>query len=424
MSAVEAVLLGAGQRGTDSAGGFARRHPDELKFIAVAEPDEGRRARFASQHNIPSERSFSSYEELLNKPQLAPLCFNTTMDPDHLPSSLRALEKGYHLFLEKPMANTADGCLKIARKAGQKNLMVQICHPLRFTPFYLKVKELIQDGAIGEIVSFSMSENVCYWHYAHSFVRGNWRRQETSGPFILTKCCHDMDLAIWFAECHVSKVASFGERSFFTEENAPKGAPERCTDGCPVEKTCPFYAPALYLGDVTEWPVSAISLDSSLEARRHALETGPYGRCVFKCDNTITDHQVVSAVFEDGVTFNFAVRANTFHPYRTVRILGTEGELNGHFEKSEISVMRFAPGFGIGQKPDIYTTTPLDGAHGGGDTGAIRNFLRCFQKNDFSSIQHSLELAVEGHLLAFASEQSRLSGKIVDMNRFKDTYTT
>jgi predicted dehydrogenase len=420
MPPVEAVLIGAGQRGRDSMGAYARRHPDDLKFIAVAEVDEGKRNLFAQQHTIPPERCFASYQELLAQPQLAPLCFNGTLDAMHLPTALPAMEKGYHLFLEKPMADSPEGCLKIAREAERLGRMIQICHPLRYTYFYTEVKRLLEQRAIGDVVSLSMYENVGYWHFAHSYVRGNWSVVENTGPVILTKCCHDMDLVTWLADSKVRRVSSMGSLKFFRKENAPAGVPARCTDGCPVEATCPFSAPAFYLGKNTEWPVSVISLVTTPEARRKALETGPYGRCVFHCNNTAIDHQVVCAEFENGITLDFAVRGTTFHCGRTIRVLGTEGEINGHLEKPEIRVIRYGQGTGEDQKPEIIVPGVLDGGHSGGDTGVIANFLRCYRENDYDSIRRSLAIAVEGHLLAFAAEAARKKSAVLSMEEYRE----
>jgi predicted dehydrogenase len=424
MPVVDAVLLGAGQRGTEAIGAFILKNPGLVRFVAVAEPDEGRRCRFAEQHSIDKDNCFTSYEELLSRDRIAPLCFDTTMDREHLPSALLALEKGYHLFLEKPMAHSPEACVQIARAARDAGRIIQICHPLRHTAFYKNIKSLLDEGAIGDLVSFSMDENVCYWHFAHSFVRGNWGRSDTSGPFMLTKCCHDMDLAAWLGGAPVSSVASFGERSLFREENAPEGASARCTDGCPAEKECPFSAPAFYLTDVTEWPVSTISTDTSLEAHRQALETGPYGRCVFRCDNDVVDHQVVNVEFANGNTLNFSVRAMTSYPYRAIRLCGTKGEIRGHFEKSEIAVTRFEQGYQWFYEPEIISIPySEDSAHGGGDGGAIRTFLQWYHDNDIEASHRSLDIAIEGHLLSFAAEQARQEKQMIDMEKYRERFS-
>ncbi len=418
MEPIEAVLVGAGQRGTDAFGAFARKNPAELKFVAVAEPHEGRRKRFAEQHGIPAERQFADYREMFARPRIAPVCVNATMDKEHLPSALAAMEAGYHLFLEKPMADTAAGCVEIVRAAERTGRMVMICTPLRFTPFYSKVKELLDGGAVGRPLAISSAENVASWHFAHSFVRGNWGVAETSGPLILTKCCHDMDLIRWLVGSTPDKVVSQGDLLYFRPESAPADAPARCTDGCPVEKTCPYFAPAIYGGDYDDWPVSAISLDRSKEARMEAVRTGPYGRCVFHSGNTAVDEQTVGVTFANGLVHDFAVRAHTVHPYRSIRVLGTEGELNGHLEKGDITVQKFEQA--MWQKPPVETHEAKgdDGAHMGGDGGALRHFFRCVREGDAAAMREGLQVALEGHLLSFAAEEARAAKRVVDFARF------
>jgi predicted dehydrogenase len=415
----DAVLFGAGQRGREIMGAFARENPSLLRFVAVAEPDTAKRERFAREHAIAPGLVFDSYEPLLARERIAPLCFNTTLDQTHLRSALGALERGYHLFLEKPMATSAHDCLAIAGTAGRLGRLVQICHPLRHTPFYLKVKEVLDSGLIGRPISIAMQENVGHWHFAHSYVRGNWGKHETSGPLILTKCCHDMDIAAWLVGAPARRVAAVGSRTHFRTESAPPGATERCTDGCPAEKTCPHWAPGIYLTDDVNWPTSVISVDTSLEARRRALETGPYGRCVFRTDNTTIDHMIVAIEFEDGTSLDFTVRGTTADCFRTIRVLGSKGELNGHIERNDLRATLFRQGKGETQATEDVAVPKPEGTHLGGDPGAIRNFLRCVAAGDHDAMRASLAIAVEGHLLAFAAEAARLQARTVDMADYR-----
>ncbi len=415
-----AVLIGAGRRGTDILGGFAERFPDDLRFVAVAEANEARRNAFARAHGIAPEACFASYEELLSRPAFAPLCFIATNDAMHRDAALAALDAGYHLFLEKPMATAPGDCLRIERKARELGRMVQIAHPLRHTPFYLLVKRILEEKRIGRPISFILHENVGYWHFAHSYVRGNWRREDESGPLLLTKCCHDMDLAIWLAGEPISRVASVGSRKMFIKENAPPGATRRCMDGCPAQSACPFYAPAMYLTPEPRWPANVPSVDTSLEARRQAIERGPYGNCVFLNDNTVVDHQLVIGQFESGASLHFAVEAGSYDCFRTIRIIGTEGELNGHLEKSEIAVLRFVKGRPTQARPEVFLVKVSEGdEHSGGDEGAIRTLLRRVDNGDFAAAAESLHLAVEGHLLAFAGEEARKAGQMIAMNEYR-----
>jgi len=178
------------------------------------------------------------------------------------------------------------------------------------------------------VVTVEHRENVAYWHMAHSFVRGNWRNSQIESPMILAKCCHDMDILYWNMG-PVRRLNSFGSLIHFRAENAPPGAPEHCLDGCPIADECPFHAPRLYLTDYTGWPVSVISEDLSLEARRRALEAGPYGHCVYRCDNDVVDHQTVNVEFESGATGVLFMHGHSHKESRTMRYDGTRATLRG-----------------------------------------------------------------------------------------------
>jgi predicted dehydrogenase len=421
MKPVDAILLGAGQRGSEAVGAYALHRPDKLRFVAVAEPNEARRNHFAENHAIPPENRFADWRDILFRPRMAEACFNATQDRTHHESAIAALDAGYHLFLEKPMAHTPAGCVAIADHARANKRLLQICHPLRYSPFYTKVKSLLDSGAIGSILSINMVENVAFWHFAHSYVRGNWRRVEDSGPTILTKCCHDMDAATWLVDSKVRRVSSVGSLRYFKEENAPTGAPARCTDGCPAEKTCPYFAPAFYLGPAGRyWPITQGMVAPTDEARLHALKTEQYGRCVYRCDNTAVDNQGVLAEFENDVVFSFSLIANSVSCFRTIRIIGSDGELNGNIEKNEIRITRFDQGFHDEATHVVHQTPEGIGGHSGGDAGVITNFVRLVREEDYASMQKSLDIAVEGHLLSFAAEKARHEGCVLSMAEYRD----
>ena len=269
---VDMVLIGAGGRGTFSYGAYALAHPEEVRFVAVAEPDEERRARFAAQHRLPPERCFADWRDLLARGQQAPALICSLPDRLHLDAAVAALRAGYHVLLEKPMAISPTDCVRLVRASEEAGRSLVICHVLRYTPFFSTLHALVASGRLGEIVSIEHRENVVYWHMAHSYVRGNWGSVDRSAPMILTKCCHDLDLISWMMGLNpVARLHSFGSLMHFQVDKAPAGAPERCLDGCPAAECCPFYAPRIYLTDHLGWPTSAISTDLSYEARKRAL---------------------------------------------------------------------------------------------------------------------------------------------------------
>ncbi|MDF2960756.1 MAG: hypothetical protein K0S39_2491 [Paenibacillus sp.] len=409
---IHAALIGAGHRGVHCYAPYALQHPDEIRFTAVAEPDAYKRERFAKQHNIPVERQFASWQELLAQPKLAEALLICTSDDQHYEPTMLALEKGYHILLEKPMSPRPKEAVRMALEAEKRQRLLMVCHVLRYTPFFTKVKELIEGGEIGRIMSVQWNENVGFWHQAHSFVRGNWRNAGMSSPMILAKCCHDMDMLQWLIDDECLRVSSFGSLSYFRKENAPEGSTERCTDGCPVEKECVYSALKWYYNEKEEWPSVIASPEPALEARMKAIQEGPYGRCVYRCDNDVVDHQVVNLEFRNGTTVAFTMSAFTKECNRTLKIMGTRGELHAHMEHNEIEIIPFDGG------SRYFVPEMVEGRHGGGDYLIMKQFVDSVTSGKLDGGRTSGMVSAQSHLISFAAEESRLSGKIITMKEY------
>jgi len=404
-------------RGTFAYGAFAEAHPEHVRFVAVAEPDPERRARFAARHHLPPERCYESWGDLIASGQLAPALVCCTMDRLHVAPTVAALEAGYHVLLEKPIAVTPEDCVRVVQASERANRLLMICHVLRYTPFFSALHEAMRSGRLGEIVAIEHRENVAYWHMAHSFVRGNWGNAGRSSPMILGKCCHDLDILQWMMDGQpVTRLHSFGSLLHFQPDNAPRGAPLRCTDGCPIADECAFYAPRLYLTEDVDWPTSAISTDLSYEGRLRALQTGPYGRCVYHCDNDVVDHQVVNMEHESGAITTLVMHGHSHLEGRTMRYDGTRATLRGRYGyagEADLTIHNHRSG-GV-------ETVPLSGGvggHGGGDAGVIRAFVRAVRGTDSGALT-SARASLESHLLAFAAEHSRLTGATVDVAAYR-----
>lgn len=408
MKPITAVVLGAGSRGSIYAG-YAKDHPEELQIIAIAEPRRDRLDALAEEVDVPAEYRFGTWKDLLNQPKLADCAFVCTLDDDHIQPALKAMELGYHLLLEKPMSNREDECRQIVDAARRTGRTLAVCHVLRYTPFYMTLKALIDKGEVGQVTTINQIENVGYWHQAHSFVRGNWRNSQETSPMILQKSCHDMDIILWLMGSTCTKVHSFGSLRHFTPENAPEGAAKRCLD-CPHADTCPYSAPKLYLDmNRTGWPVDVITTDMSLAGRRKALAEGPYGRCVYHCDNDVVDRQVVNLEFENGGVATFTMTGLTADFFRELKIFGTEGQIRANMGTKEIILHRF------GEEPK---TIPVDmgleaSGHGGGDYGIMADFLRILREGGQS--RSSAEVSLQSHLICFAAERSRKENIVVKM---------
>ena len=415
MAEITAVLLGAGGRGMYTYGEYALKHPDEIRFVAVAEPNIERRERFVQLHSISKENTFESWEQLMEKQKLADAAIICTQDRMHFEPSINAIEKGYHVLLEKPMSHDPSECIKMGGYAERHERIFSICHVLRYTDFFSTLKKLLEQGRIGKLVSIQHNENVAFWHYAHSYVRGMWRNSEQSGPMILTKSCHDMDIMLWLAGADCINISSNGSLMYFKEENAPEGAPKRCLDGCPAEPECPYFAPKTYLADEERFYPFQFMLctDQSVESRLKAMKESQYGRCVYYCDNNVVDHQVVGMEFANGVTAAFTMCAFTNECSRTLKLMGTQGEIRGNILKNEIEITDFA----VGRK-DLITLRKAESGHEGGDEGIMRDFVRLFTGSGRNASLTSAKISVQSHLMAFAAEKSRLEGCTINMKDY------
>jgi predicted dehydrogenase len=410
---MEALMIGAGNRGRDVYGDYALKHPERLKFIAVAEPDDARMESFAKQHCIPENMIFKSYRELLDRPKLCETAFVCTQDRLHYEPVIMALKEGYNILLEKPISTNLKECLEMLSEIKKSRRSVTVAHVLRYTPFFSKVKEIIESGVLGELVSIRLSENIGYYHYAHSFVRGNWRNSDLSSPMILAKSCHDMDILIYLTGKRPLKVSSFGSLKHFKRENAPEFSSERCL-GCMVENSCPYSAIRIYLGENTDWPVSVITNDLSMEGRVEALREGPYGRCVYRCDNNVVDHQIVNIEFENDINASFVMCGFTHETSRDIRVMGTLGQLDGKLEENSLELGIFG-----GKGTKTIRCSVGSGCHSGGDGGLMDFFT---EKKDSNESRTSAEESTMSHVLAFAAEESRLSGRVVDFDKFAEAY--
>lgn len=410
---IKMVIAGLGGRGHDIYSNYGLEHPDEMEVIAIADPRPDRLKIAREEWGIPEERCYATAEELFAQEKMADAAVIATQDQQHVAHAEAALKAGYHLLLEKPVAVDIKGCLTVLDLARKYRKHVVVCHVLRYTPFYNTIQKLIQEGHIGEVVTIQAMEQVGYWHHAHSYVRGNWRRSDESSPMILAKCCHDMDILIWLTGKRARFVSSYGNNYLFRKEMAPDGAASRCMS-CTIRKDCPYDAVRYYLEDErtsvnagrTRWPINVLTPDPTPETVKEALLTGPYGRCVYYCDNDVVDHQVVNIELDDGVTINFTMSAFTERCYRTIKVMGTRGCIEGNMDDSKLVLHDF---FGNHKEFDLQVTDGSMAGHGGGDNIMMKQFIELLSSGKEDQMLSSIEHSIESHLVALLAEESRLA---------------
>jgi len=425
---ITAAVIGTGARGRIGYGARMLRFPEDIKVVAAADLNKETLGSMAQEHNIPADKCFNSAEEFLAQPKMSDIVFVCTQDRDHFGHVIPALEKGYDVIVEKPISPSLSECKKIAETANRLGRKVIVCHVLRYTPFYSKLKEILDSGVIGNIMTVSAEEGVGYWHQAHSFVRGNWRNSDESSPMILAKCCHDMDILLWLTGKKCLKVSSFGHLTHFKPENAPKGAADRCLE-CDkaIREACPYEVEKFYIdgpkglkNGLYGWSRKITKVEPTIENTMEALRTGPYGRCVYKCDNNVVDHQIVNMQLEDDVTASFTMSAFSNTVRRTIQIRGCFGEIYGDMEASIIKVTEF------GKEPVEYDVSALvteKAGHSGGDTGLVKSIIELFGKGVQSNKISYIDKSIESHFVALAAEESRVNGgMLIDMDEWMNKF--
>jgi len=402
-----------------------RDHGGDVEVVGVAEPRDYWRSRLAERHGIPQSHVFTDWREPLSLKRFADAVVIATPDRLHAEPAIACARQGYHILLEKPMAPTEEECKQIVSAARSAGVLFAVCHVLRYTPYTRMLKDLIESGAIGDPVSIQHLEPVGYTHQAHSFVRGNWGNSQRSCFMLLAKSCHDLDWITAVMGKPVTRVASFGSRHHFRAEHAPSGAAARCLD-CPFARAggsdgtgrdaCPYSAVRIYLDAVargeTAWPIDVITDEVTPAGVERALREGPYGLCVYGCDNDVVDHQVVSLEFAGGATGVFTMTAFTeMGQGRKTRIFGTHGQLTG--DGDCIELVNFRSGETI-RYEGRSSTESMEG-HGGADAAMIAAFVQALVSNDAGNLMTGPEETLASHRIVFAAERARIEGRVVEL---------
>lgn len=413
MEPVKLIVVGAGNRGHAYAK-YAELCPDMLQIVGVAEPREWHRNDIATTHKIPPEHVFHCWTELAKVPKFADGVIISTQDNMHVDPVEAFAALKYNILLEKPMAPNEADCRRIHKAIKENGIISAVCHVLRYTAYSRKLKEIVDSGKLGEIISMQHLEPVGFWHQAHSFVRGNWRNEDQSSPMLLQKSCHDMDWMRYILGKRCLKVASFGSLKHFKASERPEGAADRCLD-CPahVETQCPYSARKIYFNFLNKgikgWPLEILDPEPTPQSIENALRNGPYGRCVYACDNDVVDNQVINLEFEGGATASFLMTAFTPSEGRKTTLHGTRGYLVGD------SAMIKTYDYLTDKWTEVDTRqgdNSILGGHGGGDGGIIRDFVEAVRNNDPERILSGPEVSLETHLSVFAAERARKNNTV------------
>lgn len=403
---VSIVVIGAGNRANKYLE-YAKINPDKVQLVGVVELNDIRRNKVAERFGLDASQCCSDYKTFFHNPVKSDAILICTPENMHFEPSMMAIRKGFHVLLEKPIAQTLEECIAIGKAAKEKGVIVAVCHVLRYHPYFMKIKELIDTEELGRIISINHRSSVGIDRSTHGFVRGMWRKEEITNPMLISKCCHDIDFLLWLTRARCHKLTSFGSLRWFHSANAPKGSADRCID-CSVENDCPFSAVKLYR-ERREWIANfdvpeGKTIDDVIE---YQLHVGIYGRCVYHCDNDVVDHQIVSMEMESEVTINFSMDVFTLKDNRETHICLTEGEIDG--DETTLRVKRFC-----GREETVYDFSDIAGTpfHAGADLALMEDFIEAVRSSK-KSLATAIDVSVESHLICYEAERSRREERII-----------
>ncbi|MCU0338565.1 MAG: Gfo/Idh/MocA family oxidoreductase [Spirosomaceae bacterium] len=406
---VTAIVLGAGNRG-NVYGRYALAFPNEVKMVGVAEPIPFRNEKFAKSHGVTDAHRFKTWEDVFKVPKFADAVIISTPDTLHHGPALKALEMGYHVLIEKPISPSMKECLEILAAAKKSKSIIAVCHVLRYTNYFRKLKEICDAGTLGTMMSINHLEGIEYVHMAHSYVRGNWHESAKTNPIILAKSCHDLDIMRWLANKPAKSVSAYGNLKWFKAENAPAGSTERCVEGCKVERECPFSAIKVYYEQRKRIHVLDVPEDPALQgpAILEKLKTSNYGRCVYRMNNDQPDHYTSIYQFDEGILATFGLEAFTGWEARKTRVMFSMGEVVGDNDLIEVTDFRTkqTTRWRASEQKDFNNS-----GHGGGDFGLMQNFVQAVAQNKPELLTSTIEASIESHIMGFMAEESRKSGR-------------
>lgn len=411
------AVLGLGQRGNAYLH-ILKVFCKDIEIVAVCDINATKVDQIAKKFKVKNK--YYSDKDFFAAGKIADAIIIATQDRNHFDHCTQAMDIGYkNILMEKPVSPIIEECIALNDIAEKTGVSIVVCHVLRYSKYYKKIKELITDGTIGDIMTINHTENVAYYHFAHSFVRGNWRNSQTTAPFLLAKCCHDFDLLYWFMDRPCLSVSSFGYLSHFTKENMPKGAADRCLD-CKVAN-CAYNAENLYIKDPFykatflryQTRILTDKSGSNKQEKYKALREGNYGRCVYKCDNNVVDHQIVNMNFEGGATASHTVTAFSKKFYRRTQVSGTKGEIIANDIDGKLHINIY------GGKSKVIRTKFIKGlGHVDGDINLIKNWCKLIKgeltdDKDITYLRHT----IPSHKIVLSAVASKLvNGETIKIN--------
>ena len=409
MGKIKLAIIGTGLRGAYTYAPLIEKYKDKCEIVAFVENKKGRRDLFLEKYPIDENMVFDNLNDFIAHDKLADAVIISHYDLLHYDTAQVLLVKGYDVLVETPASNSLDGLVHLKEFCVEnKDRLFMVAYNNRYSNFYNKLKEITQNKDLGSLINISYNVDVGYKTFVHNYVRGNWRITSDTGAIMLTNSCQDIDIMINLSGGKCKKVSCFSDLRAFNWDNFNTKMSQNCFR-CGEEESCPFSAKKLYLKE-NNFINNSIHIRPTKENLESILKEGPYGKCVFYCDNDVADNLTSIFKFDNKVTSNFNINAFTKESDKKIRLFFKEGEVEASFKQKEIKIKSFLNTDEKIIKIDQENT----------DEKLFVDFIDRVKNKNYKSCISDVGSVIESHVATFAAEFANVSETVVDVKSFFD----
>lgn len=409
MEKVKLAIIGTGLRGAYTYAPLIAKYKDKCEIVAFVENKKGRRDLFLEKYPVDKDMVFDNLNDFIAHDKLADAVIISHYDLLHYDTAQVLLVKGYDVLVETPVANSLDGLVHLKEYSlKNKDRLFMVAYNNRYSSFYTKLKEIVDDKKLGDLINISYNVDIGYQNFVHNYVRGNWRITSDTATIMLTNSCQDIDMMINLSKGKCQKVSCFSDLRIFNWENFNTKMSENCFR-CSEEESCPFSAKKIYLQE-DKFINNSVHINPTKDNLEAILKQGPYGKCVFYCDNDVCDNLTSIFKFDNKVTSNFNINAFTKESDKKIRLFFKEGEVEASFKQKEIKIKSFLNTDEKIIKIDQENT----------DEKLFLDFIDRVKNKNYKSCISDVGSVIESHVATFAAEFANVSETVVDIKSFFD----
>lgn len=406
MNKVKLAIIGAGVRGRYTYGEFIKDNNDICEVVAVVESKIGRREKFKEIFNLSDDKVFEDVNDFFEKEKIADAVIVCSNDNTHFYIAAAALEKGYDVLVEGPVANNLDKLVHLKDVCeNNKDKVFMAAMPFRYSNLCLKLRKIISSKDMGSLININYNSHIGYKKFVHNFVRGNWRLDNDTAPLILTNSCYDLDILEFLINSQCEKISSFGQLNHFRRKNLQLDMSELCIR-CSKDKECPYCAQKIYLND--DEMSHAVHINPTKENLKNILREGQYGQCVYSCDNNVSDNLISILKFKNNITATLNISAFTKEENRNITLMFTHGEIYADLQDNTIAIKKFT------NEKEVVIRFDKDN----GEEQLIKDFINEIQNRNLDNLKSSVLSTINSHVTGFACEFANVSETVVDVGEF------